>query len=143
MLQVLHQVSWRPPPSCSVFVSSWSAAPNAHCECGAQWLLDIYTVLVASGRLTGQKASGTRRAPSIRWEAPPLRHRTLQPSNSWAENPTLRRAARVSTPPWPGYSTLLRAARVPLQPSKCCSHLEQPPQSRNGVGLRHAEGRNS
>ena len=32
-------------------------------------MLDIYTVLVASGRLTVQKASGTRRAPSIRWNA--------------------------------------------------------------------------
>ena len=32
-------------------------------HCGAQWLLDIYTVPAASVRL------GTRRAPSIRWEA--------------------------------------------------------------------------
>ena len=53
-----------------------------------------------------------------------------------------RRAARVPPPPWPGYSTLLRAARAPLQPSNCCLHLEQPPQSLNGVDLRHAEGRN-
>ena len=53
-----------------------------------------------------------------------LRHCTLQPSNSWAENPTLRRAARVPTPSWPGYSTLLRAARAPLQPPDCCPHLE-------------------
>ena len=35
---------------------------SAHCLCGAEWMLDIYTVPVASERLTVQKASGTRRA---------------------------------------------------------------------------------
>ena len=44
--------------------------PNARCQCGAQWLLDIYTVSSASGRLTVQKASGNHRAPSILWKAP-------------------------------------------------------------------------
>ena len=68
--------------SCSVFVSFFcslfselnspfqrGAAPNARCWCGAQWLFDIYTVSIASGRLTVQKASGARRASSIRWKA--------------------------------------------------------------------------
>ena len=39
--------------------------------------------------------------PAIRGRS--LRHRTLQPSTSWAENPTLR-----------------KATQVPLQPSNCC-----------------------
>ena len=84
-----------------------------------KWLLDIHAVSLASGCLTVQKASRTRRAPRKHLESTsgkPLRHRTLQLSNSWAENPTLRRAARVPPPPWPGCSTLLRAARDPLQP---------------------------
>ena len=60
-------------------------------------------------------------------------------SKSWAE--TLRRAARVPPPPWPRCSNFLRAVRDPLQPSNCCSHLEQPPQSRNGAAAAIAEGR--
>ena len=60
------------------------------------------------GRLTVHEAFGTRRTPSIRWKAlaAPLSAEshcatvTLQPSTSWAENPTFRRAA--------------------LQPSNCC-----------------------
>ena len=38
----------------------------------------VYIVSIASGRLTVQKASGTRRAPSIRWKALAARYRTLQ-----------------------------------------------------------------
>ena len=37
---------------------------------GAQWPFDIYTVSSAQKALTVQKASGSRRAPTIRWKAP-------------------------------------------------------------------------
>ena len=84
---------------------------------------------VASGRLTVLKASGTRRAPSIRWKAPaaplPAESHCATVRCSYpilgAENPTLRSAARVLPPPWPGCSTLFKAARV------LCSHLTAAP----------------
>ena len=110
---------------CSLLLSSihhsrWCAAPHARCLCGAQWLLDIYTVSVASGRLTLQKASGTRcaptSAPAIRGK--PLHHRTLQLSNSWAENTTVRRAARVLPPLHPGQDTRPSSERLKF----LCSH---------------------
>ena len=114
----------------SIHQSRWCAAPNAHCKCGAQWLLDIYTVPVASGRLTVEKASGTRRAP-----ASPRKHlRPRYPRKATAPPyaAAIQILGREPDPPKSGSSSpsalavlldLLRAARVPLQPSNCCLHL--------------------
>ena len=79
------------------------------------------------GRLTSQKAPGTRRAPSIRWTAlaAPLSAEShcataaLQPSTSWA---------RTLDPPQSGSRS--SAAIKLLLPSGAT------PQSRNGVELR-------
>ena len=80
-------VSWHYLQSCSVFVSflalfslssihhsRWSAAPNARCKCGAEWLFDICTVSFSTGASgspesiwnssSTQKASGKHRYPA-------------------------------------------------------------------------------
>ena len=102
---------------------------------------------LAPERLTVQKASGTRRAPSTYWKtlaAPqfrgkPLRRRTLQLSNSQAENPTLRRAAKVLPPPWPecwGQNAGPSSERLEIS----CSHPSAAPiwSNRRNRGMAEA-----
>ena len=117
------------------------AAPNAHCQCGAQWLLDIYTMPRRGvwqfwkhlEPVVHPASAGKHWWPRYLWEAtaPPY----AAAIQFWGREPDPPKSGS-SSPSAPGYSTLLRAARVPLQPSNCCLHLEWPPQSRNGIDLR-------
>ena len=81
--------------------SRWGAAPNAQSECGAQWLPDRPESIWNPSCTQQLESTG---GPAIRGK--PLRHRTLQQSNSWAENPTSPSAlARMLDPPQSGSSS--------------------------------------
>ena len=112
--------SWRPLQSCSVFILSFVflLLSSIHrYEWGAHHQMrDVNAVLNGCLTSTPCRSVETSDSPESIWNPSrtqhplestsgpairekPLHHRTLQQSNSWAENQTLRRAARVPLRP--------------------------------------------